>query len=68
MDAIAALLALLVLCGLCDSDRRKWKKGDLRIARHPDGGWYVYEKSSGRLIFKADTRQECTEYVREHIS
>lgn len=68
MGAVAALLALLVLCALCDGDRKKYKKGDLRISRDSDGGWYVWEKSTGNAVFKARTRQECADYIRTHIS
>lgn len=68
MEAIAGIAAVIILIWIFSSggsnNNNGYKKGDLKISRDPNGQWYVYEQETGREIFRADTKQECAEFVR----
>ena len=66
--AIAALLLLLLICSGSSNKESGYKKGDLKISRDSNGQWYVYERETGREVYRADNKQACADFVRARLS
>ena len=66
MEVIAGAAAIALLLWICSGSSKGsgYKKGDLKISRDANGQWYVYETRTGREIYRADSKQECADFVR----
>lgn len=69
MDVFGAIIVLIILGVLCGgSSVKRYSRGDLRISRDSSTGeYFVYECSSGREVFRSRSRQDCVDFVRNHI-
>lgn len=66
--AAIALIALLIVFGASSSSGGKsYNKGDIKIGRDIDGGYYAYDAEDGSVLFTGETKKEVADYVASQV-
>lgn len=66
MEYVAGFIGLLILLWTCSgSGSKKTQKGDLKIGRDSNGEFYVYDKETGQVIYRGESKKDCAEYIKE---
>ena len=69
MEAIfgIALIILLIVCDGGGRDRGggKYRCGELDMRMSGEGDWCVYERETGRVVFRGDA-DDCRDWMLDH--
>lgn len=69
MEALIAfaVVALILYSDISDDKHSRSDEDDLSIGRSENGSYYVYRRSNGQVIYRAEKKRDCERFIYERF-